>query len=256
MQNNLFEIVRKFQLAVRDARFGTSSSFSAFSVPPMIDVTPTQTGRALPPPMMPSVAPLPLPMARPVPPLPISPPPRGAPVFQRPSFETIPRRVHSFVNLADFVRDRMVPEPPDMLPEVDYMQWHFDEPEHEQDHSVRLYLAFPPEDIALMKRWGLNEESLEQEPMFDDAGIEALKQAQAHELMLAVDGQHRAALAIEHKQQLQDAREAKIDRTIEDFMAWPYQQTFPTRREATRRREKLNGMLNGFKKKLEDYRAK
>jgi hypothetical protein len=179
-----------------------------------------------------------------------------APVIQKTSLDAVPVMQHSRIYLADYVRHKVAPPAPISLPYVDHMHWHFDEPRDESDHEVRLYAVLSQEERALVRRWGLQHHAFEQETLFDDEALERLQTDQSLELASAPDPQLKASLAIEHKQQLAMAREAKIDITIEDYLSYPYCKQFGNRYQATNGQRKFNKIMTDIRKMLEDYNAR
>jgi hypothetical protein len=174
----------------------------------------------------------------------------------KPSIDGVPTVQHSRIDLAAFVKHKVAPVAPGSLPYVETMHWHFDEPHDANDHEVRLFLVLSQEERALIWRWGLQHHAFEQETLFDDQALEALQGAQRHEIDSAADPQLRASLAIEHKQQLAIAREAKVDITIEDYLAYPFRRQFVNRYQATNGQKKLQGIVNSIRKMLEEHRER
>ena len=166
IQNNLFELVRKYQLTIRDMRFGTSSLFSSFGMPPMIDVTPQRispTPLTLPPPSMQSSF--------------TAQSPQPFPTFaamQKQPLRSIPIASYSRINLLDYADPNMT-APRGERANVQKMTWHFLDPEHEDDHSIKLFLSFSDEDIGIIERFGMDDDPVVTEPVFSDEAVERLK---------------------------------------------------------------------------------
>jgi hypothetical protein len=161
-----------------------------------------------------------------------------------------PTQIHSKIKLSDFVADKVAPKAPTSVPPVDEMTWEFGEP----GTTVKLYLALSQEERAIIKRWGLDELPLEEEPLFDDTALDKLAEAQQKELLQEKDEGTLAALRIEHRQQIKTAKAQKWGRTIEYYLQWPYTREFETRFQATQYRNSLERqILPNFRKTLEEY---
>ena len=225
-------MLRKFLVEQRDA------AFKPQPLRPVIDVSPgAATGQGV-------AGPFPAYMGAPF----------GIPPYAKPRLDNIPRKTFSTINLADLVKERLAPSSPLSVPPVHAIQAEFLEPDDENDHRVRLLLALPAEDVALIYRWGLDKHHFETEPLFDDEAIEQLQWAQEQEIIATADPHIIASLKIEHKEQLAYAREEKIGRTIADYMAYPYTEYFTDRYQATNRQRKLQSVVIEIKKMLDQHR--
>jgi len=176
-------------------------------------------------------------------------------VPSKPSLDQITIRRYSQIVPAEFVQHKLIPKPMVPMADVEHMEWYFDEPEHDDDHEVRLYVALSAEDIATIKRWGYQHDTLEKKiPLFDTVELDNLIQAQHQEIEQANDPHTRAALSIEHNQQLEWARQQFIDITILDYLASPYRKQCENRYQTTIAQRQINGRLAEFKTKLEKHR--
>lgn len=177
-------------------------------------------------------------------------------VPSKPPLDQIPLHRYSRIIPAEFVQEKLIPKPLVPMAEVDYMDWHFDEPEHDDDNEVRVYVVLSREDIAIIKRWGYQHDPLEKKaPLFDPLDLELLERSQQDELDAAADPNTRAMLAIEHKQQLAWAREQEIEITIVDYLACPYRKPCENRFQATLVQRQMTSRLVEFKKKLDHHRG-
>ena len=177
----------------------------------------------------------------------------GIPPYVQPSLDGVPRRTHSAINLADFVKERIAPRPIEDLPEASAFRFFFEEPRDEYDNEIRLYVFMSAEDHAIMKRFGLGAHEFETEPLFTQEALEQLQEAQSKELTGTVDPHLKACLKIEHQEQLEFAREAKIPRTILDYCAFPYREQCGSRLQMTNRQRRLAGIVSSIKKMLDEY---
>lgn len=244
-------------LRERNSLFGGGSSYGdpyAFLPPgtraPMKDVTPVvpSATQAAPVPALPAPQP-----ALPAPPAPI---PLGPPQVPIRHIDTIATITRSRINLSDFVRDKLMPISNVAVPVVVCMQWHFDDPKDDQDTELRLYLVFSQDERALIKKWGLNQRVLSTEPLFDDEALKALEEAQVKEMECVEDEASRASIAIEHKQQLSAAKEAKFETTLETWLAYPYRRRFKDMYTMMNYRRHLNQELTALRKNLAEYKQK
>lgn len=164
-----------------------------------------------------------------------------------------PTQVYSSIRLANFVPPHVLPKKPDSMPEVEQMTWEFGD--FGDRHAVELYLALSPREYEIIGEWGLNEDPLEEEPLFDEAAIEKLLKAQQKEVDAARDDKEKTAgLRTEHREQLKIAKEQTWGRTIEYYLQRPYIREFETRGQARQYRDKLEKrILPEFRKKLEEY---
>lgn len=229
IRDQIAALVRAHQVQQRDAFF-----FGGFTGH-IIDITPGS------PPV-----PVPIQTSFPFPPA-----PRGLPLIGRQPLD-VPTRIFSRINLADFVQAQVAPSPI-AVPQVDELTWHFDDPQHENDHEVRLYAVCSARERARIIKYGLNHHSFGEVPVFDEDALERLRHAQEHELAGTGDPTVRASLRIEHQAQLKIAQEAKADTTIEDFMRYPFVKAYPNRYLATQGQRKMNGAMMEIKKMLDSY---
>src|SRR5690242_4429030 len=64
----------------------------------------------------------------------------------KPPLDQIPVHRYSRIIPAEFVQQKLIPKPLVPMAEVDYMDWHFDEPEHDEDNELRVYVVLSRED--------------------------------------------------------------------------------------------------------------
>src|SRR5690242_14437615 len=86
----------------------------------------------------------------------------------KPSLTDIPTRRYSKIVPAELVIHKLAPKPLSPMADVEYMDWEFDEPQHEDDHELRVYVSLSREDIAIVKRWGYQHDVFEQIPLFEE----------------------------------------------------------------------------------------
>src|SRR5262249_7892832 len=153
--------------------------------------------------------------------------------------EGVPRTPHSMVNLLDFLRHRVAPPIPASLPALNTMEWWFDDERTDEDHEMRLYLVLSDDYYKRTKRFGIEHHVFEEEPLVDDVTFERIRLAKQYELENAFDPHTKAALQIEHKQQVAWLRDQKIGITVADFMAFPYRKLFPDRLQMMRGQQKV-----------------
>lgn len=61
--------------------------------------------------------------------------------------------MHSAINVADIIQQKMAPPPTSTVPPpVQQMTYTFGDPLHDDDHTVRLYLALSQEEAAIVKK--------------------------------------------------------------------------------------------------------
>ncbi len=147
----------------------------------------------------------------------------------------------------------MAPRPPEKWPEeIEQMTVNWGEPE--DNRTVEMYLALSYAERVVIDRRGLNEEVLEEEPLFDDEDLARIERAQQKELRKAPDARTRAALEAVHQTQLNQAKRETWGKTIEYYMTYPYTKTLPTPYQATLYRKKLETViLPKFRKLLKDH---
>ena len=177
----------------------------------------------------------------------------------KPSLNDLVIRRYSSIIPAEVVKHKLTPKPLASMPDVEYMDWHFDEPTNDDDNEVRLYVGLSREDIAIIKRWGYQYDVFETMPLFEPADITALQELQNEEYSRAVaseaDYSTLAGLYMEHRQQLEWAEQQQIEITILDYLALPYRKQFENRFQATLAQRKITSKLAEFKKKIDHHRA-
>ncbi len=181
--------------------------------------------------------------------------PAGGAIPPKPSLDNIPIRRYSRIVPAEIVQHKLTPKPIIPMPDVEYMIWHFDEPQHDADNELRLYVALSREDIAIIKRWGLQYEVFDTMPLFDPADLATLQLRQAEERRAFPDMQMPIVLEIEHKQQMEWAEQQQIEITILDYLALPYRKQFENRGQMTLAQKKITSKLAEFKKKIDQSRG-
>jgi hypothetical protein len=146
--------------------------------------------------------------------------------------------IESNIDLEWFVRDKLEPAvAPEGLPKVRKTVLTFDQEKTEDGIVVRAYLLLSPEDVAIIESKGLEDEVLENEPAYDPERLSLLRAAQEEEIARAPDARVRAGLRALHKQQLEDAKEWKLERTIADYRAM--ERHFKRQLEATKWQKEL-----------------
>jgi hypothetical protein len=136
------------------------------------------------------------------------------------------------------------------------MDWEFDEPEDDEDNELRLYVSLSPEDVSIIKRHGYHHRPIEKSvKVFGPADLAALEELQIQELEYSASSAARAFLRIEHKQQLEWAREQQYDLTILDYLASPFRRMFENRYQVTLGQRDLNSKLSEFKSVVSKHYA-
>jgi hypothetical protein len=168
-----------------------------------------------------------------------------------------PPAEYSRIDLRRFAPRHLLPKPPEKPPYVPQMRWHFTDFPDDEDvpHLVELWLALSEEEYKLIRRFELNKEPLEEEAVYDEVAIAAIRRAQAAEIERAgKDTKHIARLKMEHEQQLEYVEKQTFGRTIEYYIQWPYRREFDTRTQARLYWDKLDEkVLPDFKRRLDRY---
>ena len=119
------------------------------------------------------------------------------------SFGSIPIRKFSNIDLRRFVEHRAIPRVPAGIPDVDETRWHFDKFGDDGRHTVSLRLVLSEADQNTVNRWGLDEDPIEEEPLFDEEATNEVLAAQEQEMRNAGNDTDKiAGLRVEHEQQL------------------------------------------------------
>jgi len=167
-----------------------------------------------------------------------------------------PIQKFSKIDLSKFIATKVVPRVPKAVPDVPQMSWDLSESFDEEDsHRVVLRLVLSKAEQEIVKKWGLHEDAIETEPLYDQAAVDEVIAAQEGEITSARnDSDKMAALRIEHRHQLEWIKEQEWARTIEYYQQWPYIREFSTRREARAYYDKLDKqILPQLKKRIEEH---
>ena len=100
-----------------------------------------------------------------------------------------------------------------MPPDVSKMQVDWDRFHGPDDHTVRLFVALSRDERAHLNEHGYNDDVLGEEPILDDAILAEIREAQETEIAQAPDPTTESALRMEHREQLEAAKNEKIEIT-------------------------------------------
>ena len=98
-----------------------------------------------------------------------------------------------------------------------------------QDHSAP---GFPlsQEDRAVVDEFGLNEKFYEDEPLYSREQLETKRLEFEAEAEKATDIHRKTELRLLHTTLLEAMQKQRVKRFIPDFLTWPYERSFETRR--------------------------
>ncbi|HEX3861270.1 MAG TPA: hypothetical protein VHY35_06210 [Stellaceae bacterium] len=171
-----------------------------------------------------------------------------------PSYDHVPIQRHSRIVLLDFLRDRIAPPTPPTFPDIEGIDWRFDDFERSDDNEVRLYLYLSPEYVGKTQYFGIEHEVFEKEPVADEVTLQRIEETMQHEIAAAPSPHYRAALELEHEEMRRWLSGQTMGLTIANYRAFPFRRNFPDRLRAMLGRQKLNKIMSDLKKKLDDVK--